>query len=353
MSETKELVLFVSGISNETPSKYLNKLVDGLSDYCNGTGILFEQTENSVPSQVESKKQISIKISGHDKKIIDIHEVFWADLPPKLSSQSVTHKILRGLSLLWFWISSLPVWRAAIYSKFMFLNLIFSTSLILIWYYSVIVAILIALSNTPKDAAYFAVLEPLIPTLNEIDNYVSWYIFAIATFLVKLFPVNSIIDISYATQCYLLNRENVFYKIRGRANAVLYSHLRDPQYEKITVVGYSFGAVVAIEALANYTGQKGVRFISLGSPLKLISAKSKRVYKAISLVNSNPKIAPWLDFYSDQDWLCTCSPNTLTTNNFRSTKISSTVSLDEKLKGTSHELYFGDWEVLKTIIANT
>lgn len=358
MSQSKELILFVPGLSGGEPEKYLNKLTDGLADYCKGTGIPYKNIEDFTSAEGASKRQITIDVSDEMQKTIDIHEVYWSDLAQNLSASSSSLKAIRGLSLILYWVRSLPVWAAAIHSKYMFSSMLFTLLLMLFWYLGVFLALLTAIGTTPESAFTFEISGSesvnFAPIMQSISDWAKalggWYIFAVSAVLVAVFPVNSVVDISYATQCYLLNRDNVFHKIRGRINSALYDAVRDPAYEKITVVGYSFGAVVAVEALASYTGKKELNFITLGSPLLLMAAKSTRVKNAIEQLQGNVQITCWSDFYSDQDWLCTKSPNTSINEKFNSQKITSSVPMDERLKGLSHQLYFGDWDVLKRFI---
>ena len=353
MPESRELVLLIPGLSKGEPEKYLNKLIEGLGDYCKGTGIPYKQIEDYSSNEGASKRQIFIELSEGSCKIIDIQEAFWSDLTPKLSSESSVRKAFRGLSLMGYWMRSTSVWAVATHSKYMFSTMIVSTGLMVAWYVGIVIALLTALSASPDNIFFLKDLE-LEPLLNSIvsgaPNWLGWYTFGVITVIVGFFPVNSIVDISYATQCYLLNRGNIFHKVRGRINSMLYDAVREKSYERITVVGYSFGAVAAVEALASYGGEKEISFISLGSPLLLVSAKSGRVNNAVVQLNNNPQITFWSDFYSDQDWLCTRSPKVPNEKKFCSQKITSTVPLDEKLKGGSHELYFGDWDVLKCIV---
>ncbi|WP_200929834.1 hypothetical protein [Nostoc piscinale] len=60
----------------------------------------------------------------------------------------------------------------------------------------------------------------------------------------------------------------------------------------------------------------------------------------------------WLDFYSNQDWLCTKTP---VTEGCDPTKISHrklkfTLPLSKQINGQSHDNYFINEEVLKAVL---
>ncbi|MBR9907528.1 MAG: hypothetical protein GYB30_05675 [Gammaproteobacteria bacterium] len=356
MNQKKELVIFVPGFSEKEPQNYLDKLVTGLNDYCNSIGCSFKQVSDSSSDERESKRQLLFEQDGNESKVVDIHEVYWADTVERLSTARARTKAIRGLSLIWFWLCSRSVWSALKESKFLYSTMIGSIVLMVAWYIGILLAVLTALSTTPNEAFTIGNLElaPFIKSLgSSVSEYLGgWYLFGLMAVIVSIFPIDKVVDASYLSQCYLVNRSNLFHKVRGRINSALNNAIRDSSYEKYTIVGYSFGAVIAVEALASYAGGKRIEFISLGSPLLLISAKSRRVFDAVEAVKNNSHLITWSDFYSDQDWLCTRSPGNSTSDHFISKKISVSVPLDEKMSGMSHELYFGNWEVLKTIFEN-
>jgi hypothetical protein len=117
-------------------------------------------------------------------------------------------------------------------------------------------------------------------------------------------------------------------------------------------VAHSFGVVIGTEYLAKYNSKsnRNIRYISLGGPLLMVAAKSDRVAEAISQVTENQNIVSWVDYFSNQDWLCTFSPVNSAATNYSSHPITSSVSFDEKIKGASHDLYFQDLDVLEAIV---
>ena len=85
----------------------------------------------------------------------------------------------------------------------------------------------------------------------------------------------------------------------------------------------------------------------------MMAARSDRIHDAIDQVLANQLVDSWVDFYSEHDWLCTRSPVAENHQKFESRQITTTVPVDEKVTGASHHLYFEDWEVIETILANS
>jgi len=95
-----------------------------------------------------------------------------------------------------------------------------------------------------------------------------------------------------------------------------------------------------------------VRFVTLGTPLKMMAAISTWIAAEVEKCLDGEAIAQWLDFYSDRDWLCTRVPvpRGVATDRFRATAIALQVSLAQQLTAESHRAYFFDRAVLETLI---
>lgn len=348
MSTATELILFVPGLSGAEAEAYLDKFVTGFAEHAKGSAMNVDQTESSDEGQ--SRTRFLLETEANVRRTIDIEVVSWAYLSTKLSAETPVRKVMRGFSLLGFWVLSPGVWSAVSGNKYMVVNTALAVLLTILWYLGVVTVFLNTLISTPQIAvenedAIYSIMEKI----KFSNGLFSGYLLAVSGLIVTVFPVTSIVDIAYATQSYVLNRNSFFNKARSRVIAALNRATRSGTYQSITIVGYSFGSVVAVEALLAYKGNTPVRLITLGSPLLLLSAVSPRVKTAVNDLIKKEQLTKWTDFYSEQDWLCSRSPLE-EGNKFCSFELTAMVAFDEKVKGLSHELYFTESDVMEKVL---
>lgn len=345
MTITKELILFVPGFGGKEPEKYLKKLIDGISIYCKEQGL---HCENKSVEDL-GKGQIEITLSDNCTKVIDIDEAYWADLCPLLSSESGIIQVIRGLELFIYWIMSKKLWKQVWSSRYIFVTFIITLVVALGWYYGVLAAMFTAMGANPE---VFGVALPssIAKNLSVVgQNMGSWYVWVIASVILSFLPVKIVIDISYGAKCYLKDHQRMYQKIYTRITQDIKRASHTQPYNRITVLSHSFGVVISTEVLANYNGS-AIRHMTLGGSLLITAARCQRVNDALQKVLINPMITSWTDFYSDNDWLCTKSPISQNNKNFLPIPITSTVYFDERLTGVSHDLYFNDNQVIKTLL---
>lgn len=352
MPTPTELILFIPGLSGAEAEVYLDKFIKGLSEHATSSAFKVEQIESSDEGQ--NRTRILLETSANTFRTMDIEVIPWAHLITKLSGETPVRKVMRGFSLLGFWVLNPKVWSVVTGNKYMLLGTAFAVLFTILWYLGVLSVFISTLTSTSQIAteykeSLYDFLEPLIHGMTIPDWLNGAYLLAFSTLMVTVFPVTSIVDIAYATQNYVLNRNSFFNKVRSRVAAVLNLAARETKYKSITIVAYSFGSVVAVEAMQAYKGNMPVRLITLGSPLMLLSAVSPRVKAAVNELAHKKQLLEWVDFYSEQDWLCTRSPLE-EGNKFSSSKLTASVAFDEKIKGTSHELYFSESDVMEKVL---
>lgn len=356
MSDSLEFILFVPGIGAKEPGIYLKKLIDGISSYCDRNGLSLEELDEGE-SQGTEQCRIKVKLTDNNTKVIDIREVYWGDLRTLLSPESGIIQVFRGLNLLLFWIASKNLWKLITSNKYMLFWMITTLIVSIGWYYGVLAAAFTAIGTNP-EVLNIKLPDEIAEFFKELGNNMgSWYAWAITSILISIFSVKEVID-SYATKCYLQNYKGTYNKVYSRVNKALKSITQPslnhesfrPNYNRITFLSHSFGSVVSTEVLAGYTNPIPIRNITLGGALLLITARSPRVQAALNQILVNDKIESWIDFYSYNDWLCTRSPIPNNINKFQGRQITTTVEFDEKFNGTSHNLYFDDDDVIKTLL---
>jgi len=242
-----------------------------------------------------------------------------------------------------FWFGSLSVWKVAGRNKYFFVNLLLTVALVLLWYLSTLGMAVELLSNEWKG---------WIP--QQLTDYLlgvnSWFVL---TAMTTVFPVNSILNITYATKHYLQNMNGLFHEVTGRVRQSFKFEKLSETYEHISVVAHSFGTIVTVEALALEPSStvQPLRLITFGGSLRLLGANSPRLKKAARQLLNESKVGAWFDFYSDQDWLCSGASLSGPLPHYHPFRITSTVPLRSMIVGASHDLYFHDWDVMQTILS--
>ena len=363
MSSTQEFILFIPGFGSKEPETYLIKLVEGIRKYCDRNNFSFEDLDDSA-IEIEGIQQRRIKVQLDDEisRVIDIQEVYWGDLKTILSPESGIIQVIRGLNLLLFWILSPRLWKQIISSKYIFFWTLATLIVSIAWYYGVLATTFTAIGADPHilglELTDFELVDDVVSFFQERGDYLNGInAMVISSILIYVFPVKEIIDMAYATKCYLTNYKGTYNKIYSRVNTYLRGIVKQssdeqsnkPKYDRITVLSHSFGVVISTELLAKYSGKIAIRNITLGGALLLITGRSNRVKKAQNLLATSSKIAPWIDFYSESDWLCTTS-SINKQQEIDSRRIKTVVEFDEKFTGESHNLYFDDDEVIQTLL---
>ena len=353
MNTRRDLIVFIHGMGVKEPEEYLQKLMTGIRQYCHGKGVPIQTVEDSE-SEAPGRRRLEVTVDGKPKTM-EFQEVYWGDLRPILSSESVMTKAIRGLSLLGFWLGSWKTVKQAFHSKYMMGNMLFTILLLLTWYYGALAMGLTAIGTNPEVFGTVSLPKSFAEGVKELGASMgSWYVWGMASVVMGFLPVTNVINISYDSKSYIQNRRGMYHKICGRLGRTLSQLKLAPQpYDTITILAHSFGGVISTEVLSHYHQGPRVRMITLGSPLLLMAARSDRIHNAIDQVLANPFVDSWVDFFSENDWLCTRSPVAESHQKFESRQITTTVPVDEKITGASHHLYFEDWEVIETILANS
>lgn len=354
MADRSELVILVSGLSASSSGSYIDKLSAGIRDYFSANNLSFQQVEQPSGLETSNKKQFCLTEPDGCTRTIDIQEISWSELIPPLFNQKNTTQLLSGLMLVYYWLSAKKIWKVARHSKYMLVSMLFAACVMVLWYVGLFLAVGASLgATTDNPQGMFDLPEFAKTLLKDISTQAkalgSWHLFGFALALSALAPTKSIVNHSYSAQSYLTNRDNVFYKIRSRLFSAFHDASKHQHYQQITVVGYSFGSIPAIEALAAYHGAQQIRFISLGSPRMLMAARAERIEKATKQLISNTQVVHWYDYYSKYDFLCSNPMQDQDATQYSSFELNQAVPYTERLNGKSHEAYFYDWDVIACI----
>ncbi|WP_017660718.1 hypothetical protein [Baaleninema simplex] len=351
MSSRQEAVVFIPGYQFQEQGFYLELLSAGLTEQLEQNRVTLA---GDVKIQGNTGKRFEVVTFLDNHKTVDVYEAYWGDLLIKLSDRSIKDKALYGAYLFFYWLFS-KTWKYFKESPVFFINGSLTLVLWLFWYYGTLSIIFTAIGKDPSFLG-FEIPQNLARYLGTLGTFMGgWSIWVIVQGLLDLLPVNFMVDIIYFAMKYIEEDSPsrvLRAKIRNRIFSIFDDILNEGCYDKVTVVSHSFGVTVAVDLLADYQGAKSVRLITLGGPLKILSCKVDWIEREIQKCLENDRIDPWLDFYSDRDWLCTKTPipKNSTSKKIQYRRNDLPFSLVKQLSGRSHLHYFTDKTVLATIL---
>jgi hypothetical protein len=278
-----------------------------------------------------------------------MQEASWSDLCPHLDTLNVFARAWAGLTLVLYWGLSRRVWATTLHSRYLLFSMIAYTLIFLAWYWGVLAAALIALN----EQKVHDVLH--IPTeLSSLTTFAAgigqsmggWSMWLMLGPITSLRPVKVAVDIAYTVKCHLRDRDGLAMRCNDRILEILREKGKSGTYEFIIVLAHSFGAVLAVNALSAYRRNwTPVRLVTLGTPLRLVAARSQPVERAIATVLESPAVTEWTDIRTDADLMCTDVPVIGNSGKLRSIKLEVEVGLLPRLTGDSHQVYFRNADV--------
>jgi hypothetical protein len=248
-----------------------------------------------------------------------------------------------------------PIWLSIKESPSLFINFIISAILFTGWYYGILAAFMIAMGQTNSFlGGEFPEVAKKIGFFGEAMKGWSFWLFI--SILSSFLPISSLIDICEFSAAYLgedTEGSKIRYKTRGRVLNLLQDVLKSDNYDRATILAYSFGVAVGTDTLADYHSEKTFRYITLGGTLKVFSYKSNWVEREIKKCLNNATINTWIDCYSNQDWVAdkTPLPKGSSSDKMIYKKVyAKSSSFLQRLLGKTHLCYVYDSSVWETII---
>ncbi len=353
MSVPNEVIILVPGLNTQEKNEFLEIFCCYLSEQPESFTVQ-ENGEIKIPGH--TGKRFSIYNEQELYKTIDIYEAYYVDLfaGNKLSQKDEKTKFIRGGEVLIYWLIS-PIWLSIKESPSLFINFIVATILFIGWYYGILAAFMIAMGQTNSFlGGEFPDIAKKIGFLGEAMKGWSFWLFV--SILSSFLPISSLIDICEFSAAYLgedIEGSKIRAKTRGRVLNILGDVLESDDYDRVTILAYSFGVTVATDTLAEYQNQKTFRYITLGGNLKVLSYKSNWGEREINKCLNNATVNTWIDCYSNQDWFAakTPLPKGSSSNQIIYKKIHvQSSSFLQRFLGKTHVCYFYDSSVWDSII---
>ena len=345
---TRELIVLVPGSARLARGSQRDRLVKGMVTTIERVKVDRVETPD-VPAGV-TRLHAS---SGPVTRALDIVEAYWNDLVPSPEAAGVRARFVRGTSLVVYWGFS-GVWRGFTRRKYLTLGIIGGGLSLLTWYYGTVVMFVQALlSDQTAAPAVRSVLGPVLPVVDAIGT---WKVWALATIVMGLIPVNVLVGVMDLTKRYLTNERpdgegtGLRNEIRRRVKEQIQAAMAAGPYDRLTIVGHSFGAVVAADVLADVpVTAPHLRFVTLGSPIELLTRREPWLAQEVGRCLARPDLSMWVDVCAADDWFASGSdlPDEPKT---RVVDLPLRGSFVDRLSGRTHRGYFDVDEVVTVLI---
>jgi hypothetical protein len=294
---------------------------------------------------------------------VDIFEAYWLDLIPPRGNLGPLSNLTAGFRLLGYW-CNFRMLSAVRGSLYMTLGLVSSGLLLLAWYYGVIVLALTAVKSDPTILPkLFGSDQPLVASLSaKLGEWGvslgSWKVWGLVSFLLAFTPTNALVAIASFARSYLLNLEThdqpgLRHLIRKRVLDTIHAVHNNPEYAHVTLVAHSFGTIIALDILADYVPASDAAtldVVTMGSPAYVLSRRSSWLKREIKRSRAANCYEKWVDFYSQEDWLCGKVPGG-EKGRHRACELNLDAGLIERLTGRTHQLYYSRQEIAMELLA--
>ena len=336
----RELLILVPGLGRTSRSQQKEAFVQGL----------LHASEHVVLERVEGEavRVGTARLASQDGTVeYDVTEAYWNDLVPSLTSQPLKTKVLRGLSLLFYWSFS-GIWKGVWARKYLTMNMIMSSVVLLLWYFGTLALFAEAVSSSFKEGTAVA---------QALKAFGSWKTWAIATAAMGVMPVALMVDIVDFSKRYIAEEAGgvdgpaLRLQIVKRVRDQVLADMGAGPYERVTVVSHSFGTVVAVDVLADLPvpTETHLRSITLGSPLELLAKKASWLNGEKQKCLERPQLVEWVDVNSPVDWLCT-GADLPDHPKAKTCSIRPTGTLIDRLAGKLHCRYFDNQDVARCVL---
>ncbi len=341
----KSLIVLIPGLARETRDSQLVAFVNGIIAASERV-LVHELTDEAAPRGV---KRLAVG-SPEGARELSVAEAYWNDLVPSLTQQPLKTKVIRGFSLLWFWLFS-SVWKGVLQRKYMTFGLVLSTLALISWYFGTLLLFAEALMDEGNSTG-----EDIISRFQAFANGAGWQVWLLTSSLMAFFPVSLLVDMSDFAKRYVTNEPNASGKIALRFEIVmrvreqLLHAVQSGNYTSVTVVGHSFGAVVAVDLLADLPPLGiPVRVVTLGAPVELLAQPAPWLKEDAESLAKRSDLVEWLDITSRGDWFAS-GASLPKSSKCKKILVESYGTFPDKLAARIHSRYFDHQKVINNIL---
>ncbi len=338
----REAIIHIHGHEELPKGSFLDRTKEGLIHY-QSVAQVEELSKGQTDAPSFDASTLSVKLHSGGTKEVDLYEVFWFDLSPKLTAENVMRQILGGSKLIGFWFEkSLKEIRKQY--PWMARGIYISILILLLWYFWIVLAFLELITSVAVFDGIKAGISNLLPgeLLAFLNFFFSWQLWLGIAFVFSWVSrkMTQVVDITNFGKAFLVD-EKLRLQIRKRVSDMVYGTLQSNQYDQVTLLAHSFGCAIVADFLAEFTTNKEVkvRVVTMGGPIALLTIRSPWMKEELRKAQANPNISTWDDYFSKDDFLCTATPNEAELPNFSEHEMTDPMSRFANKIGSNHTSY--------------
>jgi hypothetical protein len=317
------------------------------------TGIRMLYAGRAYHESIATIEGLSGKKIFADGQTTDIFEIEWKTKFDFASQAPWWQKLPRGLALLSSFLN-IRIIGSVRESPLWSFGLISSTVLIVLWMYGALAVGIGAIGDSglvPSSGATW------LSNLGQSMLHQKVWIYATAFLTASNVDLDRSIDLSDLLRRYLFGKPDA-------SGVTMRSQLRDTVakvvplvagsgYAHVSIVAHSFGAVMALDYLANeHDLTQSLRLVTLGSFLKFLSTENPSLIDPlIDGCLANPIVYRSQEFYSKNDWLATTTPIRKADSKFTASEAVPHAAWWPRITGKTHSYYFADQTVVRAIMS--
>lgn len=345
-----ELLVLVPGAGRVTRGWQRERLVRGLSAAVEGQFLDRLEGPDSPPHAIRLKVT-----EGQNERVIDVVETYWNDLMPSLAQSDARVRFASATSLIFYWTFS-GIWKGVFRRMYLTIGMVGSGVALVVWYYGIVALFLQAVRHSETAPA---VLRDTATSIGQVLDFAAgWEVWALATAAMGVIPVNLLVEIMDFSKRFLSNERigdsavGVRVQVRHRVMEQVRAALAAAPYQKLIVVGHSFGCLVAVDLLADLPLPSGlqVRLVTVGSSIELLSNKDPWPLEEVAKCINRPEVRAWVDVVADRDWFASGTPMPQASEKFRIEPVPKRGTFLDALMSRTHGMYFDAEGTLRAVL---
>lgn len=303
----------------------------------------------------------SISVDG---KTTEMYEVSWQDHIVLLNQKKLLQRITGGFIASISWVLNRNVLRALADNKVYLMWFVVSALLMVLWFYGIIAVAMVAAGalQTPVQvpanlaAVLVGVRADALAVGTAMQGWWVWVLLSAALAALGIRP-DFIADLADVMQRYLSNSHDDdpagLHTLAERLRRGIYDVVSTlpTDSEEVLIVGHSFGALIAVDAVASGLPRK-VSLMTLGSLIQFLKARRPDLQTTAERCGSSVSLTKWSDYGSNEDWFGSFSNATGSANAYAFHLVQFGIPFIKRFSLAAHRAYYSDSIILRAMLAS-